>query len=117
MRHKIVIQEKIATHTDSFGAVHYGWRDLCRAWAEFGDVDGDVTIKFRNDVRRGMRVILNSTIFTIGRVEEFNDGGIHLLRIFFDSARGVYTRARTVPEATALPSAQNEAGEKKGLLP
>lgn len=111
MRHKITIQEKIETHQDSFGAVHFDWRDSFSCWAEL-DADNNKTIKYRDEVRRGMRVLLNGTIFTIGSTEEVTDGGVHLLKLKFDSARGDFARARSAPKPTALPTTHNEAGKE-----
>ena len=61
-----------------------------------------------------MRVVGNSRIAIIGKVEEVEDGGNKFLKLIFSSVRGDYARTRDVPKAAALPSTQNEA-EKQGM--
>jgi head-tail adaptor len=111
MRQKIIIQERVMTGQDSYGQPVYEWRDLFSCWAQL-DAESNVTIKYRDDIRRSMQAILNSTAFIVGSTQEVSDGGVHLLKLNFSSARGVFVRARNVPKAAALPSTHDEASNE-----
>jgi head-tail adaptor len=111
MRFKIEIQEYVEIAKDSLGGSVREWRQRFSCWAQ-PDTDNNLTIKYRNDVKKGMQVILNSTAFIIGSTEEIDDGGIRLLKLKFSSARGVTSRARTVSKAAPLPVSHNEASDQ-----
>jgi len=112
MRFKIEIEEEHQTHQDSSGQPHFDWQAVCSAWAS--EVKDGWLIKHTDKVKPKMRVVGNSRIAIIGKVEEVEDGGNKFLKLIFSSVRGDYARTRDVPKAAALPSTQNEA-EKQGM--
>ena len=109
MRFKISIEERYQTHQDNFGQPFFDWRPICSAMATEA-ADGWV-IKFTDKVRPRMQAIGNSRIMTIGKVEEFEDGGLRFLKLKFDSARGIPARARASTKPAGLPDAQDQRGE------
>ena len=113
MREKVNIEKKVEL-IDAQGGVYQEWEHVCDTWAQPDD-QGNLTIRFHDQVRPKQKLTTSTTIFIIGSVEEFYDGKIHLLRLRFSSARGTYARAPLEPQAIAAPEDRKERRTEKSL--
>lgn len=117
MRFRVEIQESYQTHQDSCGQPFFDWRAVCSAWASVAEDGSGWLIKHTDKVKqpgRGVpvqRVVGNSRIMTIGKIEEIEDAGVKFLKLIFSSIRGDIARMRTAPKPAGLPDAQDQRGE------
>jgi len=113
MREKVTIEKKVDL-LDDHGGMYQEWQHVCDTWAQPDD-QGNLTIRYHDEVRPKQKLTTPTTIFIIGSVEEYYDGKIHLLRLRFSSARGTYARAPLEPKVIATPEASKEKRTDKSL--